>query len=152
MTEGRLGLYYPVGSDIADTFYEAIRMRDLGESDVALQILDSILESKPNELSSRLVRGQLQKDLLQFEKAIEDFRYITLADDIAQYHICSLASRSLFHSLLRVGQMQEAFMEAERYFSLVGKDHFVAYYKTYTELKELSPRWSAEDIARKLNE
>lgn len=103
-------------------FDEAIKLRDQGDFEGALNLLEQILSNDTRQPAVLAVTAHMSYELGKMEKAIELFRQLIQAKPKLQ-----MASLGLFHSLWKTGRYDEAFEEMKRFQS-------IAYCEDYEEI------------------
>jgi tetratricopeptide (TPR) repeat protein len=94
-------------------FNEALQLRNEGSCEAAVQLLYSLLDTAPHQSAVVGMLGlTLYYDVGDAERALPFLRKsVTMSPDSER------ASLGLFHALLAVDQIDEAFAEARRYLS-----------------------------------
>ncbi len=97
-----------VGFDVL--FNRALKLRDQGRRLASLAIFNRLIESYPTKPAVWGMRGHVLDLLGRTAEALASFReavWLSPSSDVA--------SRALFHALIKVGRVDDAFLEAARY-------------------------------------
>lgn len=100
-------------------FDRALKLRDEGRVEEAIVILKGFTERYPKLATPHGVLGGTYYQEGEYDKAIH---YLSVAARLSPHS--ELASRVLFHSLLKTGRTAEAKEELERYIELTGSEEF----------------------------
>lgn len=99
--------------DIEKEFDDALRLRDAGQVDDAVKILEALAQRRPDAYPVLGTLAGIQYSQGDMEGARKNFsRTVELSPR------SELASRGLFHALYRLGRLVEAFEEMARFRSL----------------------------------
>lgn len=98
---------------------QAIRHRDQGRLDEAIQLFEELAEQNPGDVPVALLRACILFELQRFSDARELFAQIVRAKPESE-----LASRGLFHSLWKLERHDEAFNERKRYLMIADSEDY----------------------------
>ncbi len=99
----------PAGS-YRTLFDRALKLRDTGKLRASLRIFDHLIGRYPNKPSVWGMRGAVLRLLDRKAEAMVSFREASWLSPRSE-----LASLGLFHGLISLGRVEDAFLEAERF-------------------------------------
>jgi len=98
---------------------EAIALRNAGDVNGAREILAGILSATKKCPSAYVVLGGIQWDAGESDNALASFRAATRLDPTME-----MASLPLFHILMEIGLVDEAFSEARRFLAVADSQEY----------------------------
>ncbi len=112
-------------------FERAIEMRNSGDFDNALLILNELIREEPQYHFAYIIMGDIYWDMKEIDKAINAFKQAVIISPSSEK--CSLG---LFHVLWENGREEEALEEMKRFLKDYISDEYSRILKEINELDE----------------
>ena len=112
-------------------FERAIELRNSGDLDNALLILNELIREEPQYRFAYIIMGDIYWDMKEIDKSIDAFKQATILSPSSEK--CSLG---LFHVLWENGREDEALEEMKRFLKDYKSDEYSRILKEINELDE----------------
>lgn len=128
-------------------FERALKFRDEGKNNEAIDLFNEILKSEPNNLKVYLLLGEIYLSIEEYKKSSKCFRKARFIKDDSE-----LASLGLFHSLLELSDLDGAFKEMDRFLNdNVPNNYKVTLDEIYEQLDNISEKLPKDIVSKYYN-